>query len=321
MSTVRTSFLVLAVLVMLFIAGPRIQTSTDWTEIADLPAIEELDGWLSEQESRVDNLQQAKQKRVVWAGASGEKTTFSVVYLHGFSASNLETAPYPDSVAAALGANLFYTRIAGHGRNGDALGRSTAEDWIASTVEAIRIGELIGDRIILIGTSTGATLAAWAATESDLARNAEAQVWISPNFAPANPKSRMLLWPWGRVLLKLIQGDTYSWEAQNEQHAAIGEQSYGSEALLHVMGLVETVSHLSFDTIHTPVLMVYSPTDTVIDQDVSIDLWNDLGSARKDSMVVLRARDANNHVLVGDAMGPENTIPVLRRTLEFLNEQ
>ena len=66
--------------------------------------------------------------------------------------------------------------------------------------------------------------------------------------------------------------------------------------------------------------MVYSPTDTVIDQRVSEDVWETLGSAKKDSMVVLRALDQNNHVIVGEALGPDNIRPILERVLEFVRE-
>jgi hypothetical protein len=36
-------------------------------------------------------------------------------------------------------------------------------------------------------------------------------------------------------------------------------------------------------------------------------------------VVVRRALDRNMHVLVGDALGPENTIPFARRTVDWLN--
>ncbi|MDD4273595.1 MAG: hypothetical protein PHG14_07705 [Desulfobacter postgatei] len=38
------------------------------------------------------------------------------VYIHGFSATRKETAPLSDLVAKTLNANLFYTRLSGHGR-------------------------------------------------------------------------------------------------------------------------------------------------------------------------------------------------------------
>ena len=320
MSRLRTILLLVVALGLLFVAGPQVKTEGSLAKLDEVQVGEDVDAWLLEGERRFDDIEVGKAKRIVWNGEPGSQTEFSIVYLHGFSASSFETKPFPDSVAAALGANLFYTRIAGHGRTGEALGKSMAEEWLQDTVEGIRVAEAIGEKVIIIGTSTGATLAAWAAVQDELRSSVVAQIWISPNFAPADERSKMLLWPWGRTLLKIIQGDTYSWEPQNELHAAIGNQAYGSDVLLQVMGLVEMVRNLNFDQVETPVFMVYSPADTVIDQRVSEDVWETLGSAKKDSMVVLRALDQNNHVIVGEALGPDNIRPILERVLEFVRE-
>ncbi len=315
MSRFRTTILILVALVLLILAGPKVKVDESWVEVSPP---QDLNAWLAEKEDRVEGIREGLQKRIVWADSTGHKTRFAIVYLHGFSASSKETYPFSNSIAAELGANLFYTRLAGHGRDGRALGNSTAHEWIQDTVESIRVAEKIGEEIILIGTSTGATLAAWATAQEELSEKISAQIWISPNLAPANSQSNMLLWPWGRVLLKVMEGDTYGWETQNELHDEAGTQQFGSEVLLEMMGLVDVVQHQDFSQITIPTLMVYSPTDEVIDQTVSIGLWDDLGAALKDSMIVTRALDTSNHVIVGDALGPENTMRVAERVLSFI---
>ncbi len=278
---------------------------------------EPLDEWLAASEAQLGNVTPGKEKGIVWSDSSKARTDLAVVYLHGFSASRLEAAPYPDSIAAELGANLYYSRLAGHGRDGDDLGASTAEEWYQSAAEAIRIGEAIGDSLIVIGLSTGATLAAAAALDPDLRRKWKAQIWISPNFTVANPESEMLLWPWGSVLLRMVQGDTYSWEPQNERHAMIGSQTYPSRVLLEVVSLTDVVRNLPFEDMVTPTLMFYSPDDRVISAPVAQDLFAQM-TAPKDSIRVLRALDENMHVIVGDALGPENSTPFARRTVEWI---
>ena len=62
------------------------------------------------------------------------QTQWAVVYIHGFSASRMETAPLADTIATALGANLFYARLAGHGRGGAAMGEPSVQDWLADGV-------------------------------------------------------------------------------------------------------------------------------------------------------------------------------------------
>lgn len=315
MSRFRIFLLLVLVLVLLILSGPRAETDLAWEEVS-VPA--DVDAWLAEKEAALSDVQPGKEKKIIWADSVGTRTPLSVVYLHGFSASRVEAAPYPDSVATALGANLFYTRLAGHGRDGDDFGASTAEEWYQSAAEAIRVAEAIGDSVIVIGLSTGATLAAAAALDPELSRRWKAQVWISPNFTIHDPRSEMLLWPWGHVLLRLIQGDTYAWEPQNALHAQIGTTEYPSRVLLEVSSLTDAVRELPFGDIRVPTLLIYSKEDTVVDPGATERLFGELG-AMKDSVVVRRALDRNMHVLVGDALGPENTVPFARRTVDWLD--
>lgn len=89
-----------------------------------VPPIAALDGWLAEREAEVPELRPDAAKTIVWAGAPGQKTALSVVYVHGFSAAAPELRPVPDQFAAGLGANLFFTRLSGHGRDGAAMARA-----------------------------------------------------------------------------------------------------------------------------------------------------------------------------------------------------
>ena len=137
-------------------------------------------------------------------------------------------------------------------------------------------------------------------------------------MAVHDPRSEVVLWPWGHVLLRLMAGETYSWEPQNDLHAQIGNTSYDSRVLLEVVSLTEAVRALPFDEIRTPTFMMYSKEDTVVDPEATERLYGDI-TAPKDSVVVRRALDRNMHVLVGDALGPENTLPLARRTTDWLN--
>ena len=121
--------------------------------------------------------------------------------------------------------------------------------------------------------------------------------------------------------MNVMQGDTYSYTTQNELHAAANTHEFGSDVLLEMMGLVDTVQKLDFSAIKTPVFMAYSPTDLVIDHAITLRLMDEMDPAMVDTMVVLRALDVNNHVIVGEALGPENTMPVASRAIRFLQGQ
>ena len=128
----------------------------------------------------------------------------------------------------------------------------------------------------------------------------------------------MLLWPWGRVLLKIMASEDRSWTPQNELHAALGTHSYPSKVLLQLVPMVRGIRGLDMSGVTVPTLMVYSPDDSVVRPDAALEKLATLGSAVTDTFVVRRATDANMHVILGDALGPENTIPVARRTIDWL---
>ncbi len=173
--------------------------------------------------------------------------------LPGFSATRQEIAPTAELVADALGANLFETRLAGHGRTTNAMQGVVAEDWLADAAEALAIGAKIGDRTILVGTSTGATLA-MAMVGHAAMDNVEAIVMVSPNFAPQEPGARWLTRPLGPLLARIFIGETRSWTPKNEEQGLYWSTSYPMATVIEVMRLVRLTDHpnlrVSLDTYH-----------------------------------------------------------------------
>ena len=140
MSRIRLSLIILLALILLAIAGPKVNIDTSWEDV-QIP--QDVESWLETSEASAQNLRPELHKEIIWADSTHRRTKYSVVYLHGFSSSRHETNPFADSIAAALHANLFYTRLSGHGQDGEAMGKATAHEWIQDTVESIRIGEAI----------------------------------------------------------------------------------------------------------------------------------------------------------------------------------
>jgi pimeloyl-ACP methyl ester carboxylesterase len=123
-----------------------------------LPA--DIESYIAERERTADErygLIPETGKRIRWQ-ASRQPTEYAVVYLHGFSATRQAFAPAAELVADALGANLFETRLAGHGRVSEPMADFHAEDWLDDAAEALTIGTRIGRKVVVIGTSTGADL-------------------------------------------------------------------------------------------------------------------------------------------------------------------
>ncbi len=161
-------FGLLACCVIIYLAGPRI-TVDSTTRPVSLP--ENIDGYLKAKEGRYPDIVPGAEKLIVWNDAQEKKpTAYAVVYLPGYSATRQETAPLTELVARAIGANVFLARLAGHGRGADAMGEAETHDWLNDGVEAVEIGHRIGEKVILIGSSTGATLAIWLAMQTRSSR-------------------------------------------------------------------------------------------------------------------------------------------------------
>ncbi len=265
-------------------------------------------GYLAEREASYAGMTPGVAKRVIWAGAAGERTKTAIVYVHGFSATSEEIRPVPDMVAAALGANLVYTRLAGHGLAGDMLAEARAEDWMNDVAEAIAVAGKISDQIILIATSTGATLAAEAALQDTVVRGVAGMILVSPNFAIADPASAVLTWPAARYWVPKLAGETRSWQPGNERHAQFWTHSYPTAALFQMAALVKHARTQDYGRVEIPVLFWFSDADQVVDHRATRAVaasWGGPVSLR--AITVSEGDDPSSHVIAGDIMSPGQT--------------
>jgi esterase/lipase len=306
----------LVAVVIVFLLGPRVEVDTTITSVT-LPA--DLDAYLAESEAAFADLIPGSEKRIVWAGAAGEKTPLSIIYLHGYSATRQETAPLAEELAAALGANLFETRFAGHGRTGDALAAASVNDWLNDTVEALEIGRRLGDEVIILGVSTGATAATWLAAQPGM-DDVHAFILLSPNYAPADGTAEILTWPWAERIAVALIGPERSWQGNNALHERYWTNSYPTGALLPMMGLVKLARRQDLSQLDRPTLVIYSPNDQVVNPQRTEELFLEIGAAQKELIPITDAADPNSHVLAGDILAPEGTAPVQQLILDFLGK-
>lgn len=282
---------------------------------------DDLDAYLVQQEGRFDDLTDGAQKQIIWAGERGAKTPLSIVYIHGWSATLEELRPVPDLVAKALGANLFYTRLAGHGRPGDALAAATAGEWIEDAAEAMAVGRRLGERVIVFGTSTGGTLAAEIVTRADLNAQISGTVLVSPNFRIADPNGPLLTLPFARYYTPLVGGDTREWEAKNELHAKYWTTSYPTVAVLPLAALVKHARSLDFSTAKTPALFIYTLKDNVVlhsETEKIVAAWG--GKTHVINPEVPETEPKAFHLIAGDIIGPARTGPVAQAILDWAND-
>ena len=279
------------------------------------------DGWLAAREQSTalqSGLVPETEKRIRWIDSrSKQRTHYAVVYLHGFSATRQEIAPVAERVADALSANLFETRLSGHGLVENPLLGVRAEDWLADAAEALAVGAAIGEKIILMGTSTGATLALAMAGHPSFT-SVETLVLISPNFAPRDPSAEFLTWPGGPQLAYMIAGETHSWEPRNALQARYWSNSYPMDAVIEMMRLVKYVRSTLPLRLDQAILTIYSPADTVVDTGRIREAFEQIDGARRLLVEIPTSGDPSNHVLVGDIMSPQTNDRVVESIVRFV---
>jgi pimeloyl-ACP methyl ester carboxylesterase len=167
-------------------------------------AADDLEQYVANQESK-HRVKPDNEARIVWADSSRQKTPFSIVYLHGFSASQAEGDPVHKAFARRFGCNLYLARLADHGIDTtEQLLYFTPDRWWRSSREALAIGKALGDRVIVMSTSTGSTMALMLA--ATYPEDVYALLNMSPNIAINDDNAHLVNDPWGLQIARLVVG-------------------------------------------------------------------------------------------------------------------
>ncbi|MHA6344516.1 alpha/beta hydrolase [Roseivivax sp. CAU 1761] len=274
--------------------------------------------YLEAREARFDDIVPGTEKRVIWAGAPEARAPWAVVYLHGFSASSEEVRPLPDRVAAALGANLVFTRLAGHGRGGAAMAEATLEAWMADVAEALAVGRRVGERVLVMATSTGATLATLAAADPALSRDVAGMVLLSPNYRPRARAARLLNWPLARHWVPLLAGRERGFAPVNAAQARYWTTRYPVVATIPMAEAVAAARRLDPGRMAVPTLFLAAPGDTVVDPEAARAMaarWG--GPAEFVEVEVPPGNAPARHVIAGDIVAPDMTAPLAERIVDW----
>lgn len=267
--------------------------------------------WLAAGEAKVPGVRPEHTKGVVW-GQGTQKVRWGVVYLHGFSATRVEISPVVERVSERLAGNAVFTRLAGHGMPGGALADVTAKDWLTDAIEAIEVGATLGEKVLLIGTSTGASLAV-----AELARRPDPRVagvvLISPNFGPKDKAAELLRWPWVSSVVPWALGER-RWEPVSAAQAAAWTTAYPTRALRPMMAVVHAARQADLTKL-PPSLWVWNPEDPVVD-GARIEAHY-ARATRAEAWRVTVGPGEESHVLAGDILSPQRNEELIARITAF----
>jgi pimeloyl-ACP methyl ester carboxylesterase len=292
-----------------------------------MPAIPEtpegLEGYVASNE-RKHVIKPDNEARIVWADSARRKTEYSVIYLHGFSASQKEGDPVHYRFAQHFGYNLYLARLADHGVDTtEALLYFTADRAWNSAKEALAIGKVLGEKVIIMSTSTGSTLALMLAAEYP--DQVHALINMSPNIAINNPAAFLLNNPWGLYIARMVMGGKYRDTQKDEERSKFWNSKYRLEATVQLQELLEgRMTAETFKRIQQPSLTLYYYKDeTLQDTEVKVSamlaMHNSLGTP--DSLKVAKAiPTAEAHVL-GGALASKDVEGVYKEIEKFAEEK
>ena len=274
-----------------------------------------VDHYLEKREKKVLGLQPGVCKEVIWAEKRGKKTKFSIIFLHGFSASKFELYPFPNAIALGLNANIYNARLSGHGCGGEALGQVKVKDWVFDLSEALEIGRKIGEEIIIIGSSTGGTLAAVAASE----KNVSGIIFVSPNFKVRHRFFQIFILGFARFWISILLGKSREFKPISKEHAIYWTTRYPIVAIITMAALVKKVVSQNFHQKNCPALFIVSEEDKVVDVKKTLQIAEQWGGKSFINFVKCGPHDdPQSHVLAGDIKSPTQTEKLVETSLAWI---
>lgn len=311
-------------LVVAYVLGPHPDKPIYRQSLPLVPAgAEAVESYVQRIESR-HHLKPDNQARIVWANdSSKQKTKYAIVYLHGFSASQEEGNPVHRDIAKQFGANLYLARLASHGIDTTpTLLDFTAEKLWESGQEALAIGQQLGDSVILMGTSTGGTLALQLAAAYP---KVSGLVLYSPNIAINDPNAWLLNNPWGLQIARLVKGGNENIVPKKDSiYKQYWNSQYRLESVVQLQELLETTMNKStFEKIKQPTLLLYyfkneKEQDPVVKVSAMKEMFAELGTANNQKRAVALP-NVGNHVMASPIQS-KDIGSVKTETARFLQE-
>lgn len=254
----RLSLIVIATVSVVYLLGPKPAEPVYEHGLPAVPAAgPALEAYIKHKEA-AHRLKPDNEARIVWQDSGFHKTPYSVVYLHGFSASQEEGNPVHRNFATRYGCNLYLSRLDGHGIDtSDPLLHMTAAGLWKDAEEALSIGKALGNKVILMTTSTGGTLALkLAAAYPD---DVYAMINMSPNIAINDNLAFLANNPWGLQLARTVsKGDFRRSSDKDPEVAKYWYNNYRLEAVVQLQNLLESsMVDETFKKVRQPVLNLY----------------------------------------------------------------
>lgn len=299
--------IVVLLVITVYIMGPKpplVELNKDLPTVS--AGIGNIESFVKKNDSGL-RLKPDNESRILWANDTlKERTDFSLLYLHGFSASWYEGYPANVEFARHFGCNAYFPRLASHGiETEDALIDMTPERLWESAKEALMVARTLGKKVIIMSTSTGGTLALKLA--ADFPEYVDGLVLYSPNIRINNNSVFLLSKPWGLQIGRKVNGGNYR-DFSNDFDSIVCQYwncKYRMEAVVFLQQLVEeTMEKQTFKNVNEPVFLGYyykdeANQDDVVKVSAELKMFDQLGTPAE-SKIKIAFPDAGDHVIANE---------------------
>lgn len=316
---------IIILLTVIYFLGPHPKTPVYSTALPTVPSnATALEHYIDSNEAQ-HKLKPNNEARIVWFDSSKIKTEYSIVYLHGFSASEEEGKPIHTNIAKEFGCNLYLSRLAGHGIDTtEPMMNLTPDELWESAKQALQIGKQLGNKVILMSTSTGGTLSLKLA--ADYPGDVYALIMMSPNIAIHDSRSFLLNNHWGLQIARTLTGDEYVTASDSTRvYKQYWYWHYPLEAATQLQELIETImTKQTFENVKQPTLVLYyykdeQHQDDVVSVPAMLNMYNELGTP-KDLKIKQAMPDVGDHVM-GGYIKSKNLLEVQQAIEKFMERK
>ena len=305
-----------------YLMGPRVETPILDPAMPQVPQeLSSLATYVENNEAALPNIKPGNQAVLHFYDSIPQKTKYAILYYHGFTASPVEGDPVYKDIAQALGANLFVPRLYGHGLEEEEPMLNFHNDpYWESAKEALAIAKTLGEKVIILATSHGSTLALSLGEDPQVA----AVALYSPNIRLADPAAVVLSKPWGIQLARLVKGGNYhEMDRLTEAKKKFWTYITRLESGAHLQKFLEVkMQPETFAAFTKPLFMGYyykdeQNKDEVVSIPALLAMYEQLGTpdSLKQKMTF---PEAGEHVMTC-YLSTKNYDQVTKATLDFLN--
>jgi esterase/lipase len=322
MRILKIVILSLFALIAIYFLGPKPSKPELNKVLPTVVSISGLDQYITSMEA-THKIKPNNQARIIWADSSKTQTEYAIVYLHGFSASQKEGDPVHQNIAKQFNCNLYLARLAEHGIDTtEDLMNLTADKYWESAKLAYAIGKQIGKKVILMGTSTGGTLALQlAANYPEIA----GLILYSPNIEVFNPSAPLLNNPWGLQIGRAVLKSNYvDIKYKDSAYPSYWNKHYRIEGVVALQNLLEaTMTEGTFKKIHQPTLALYyykdeQHQDSIVKVSAMKEMFTQLSTKETEKRAIALPL-TENHV-IASPIKSKDVAGVERETKSFLEQ-